>query len=367
MTRVRLAFVGVGDVAERDYLPEWDRLSARAEISVVCGRDEERVRRVAEKYGALRWSTDYLEVVRSDVDAVVNLTPIGAHFPITLAALEAGLHVYSEKPLAQSSSDARRLRDAASARNLVLVCAPSIMLFPQIVRVREILRSGEIGTVRAARSQALAGVPPWQGFLGDPVPYFAPGAGPLVDMGIYSLHVLTGLLGPVSSVAAMASRANAAFTVTEGPFEGTSVAVECEDEWQLIARLGSCTASVEANFSTVGSAGPDCELRGDRGAVAFSLFDVSAPISILGAGEDNWVEIPVEHERDSGPDHLLGVQHLVDCIQDGKAPIPNVKHAIHVLEIIEAARQAAAEGRTVTVATPPSATFAATASAGSAL
>jgi predicted dehydrogenase len=324
------------------------------------------VRRVAEKYRAIRWSTDYLEVVRGDIDAVVNLTPIGTHFPITLAALESGLHVYSEKPLAQSSDDARTLRDAASARSLVLVCAPSIMLFPQIVQVREILRSGEIGTVRAARSQALAGVPPWQGFSGDPVPYFAEGAGPLVDMGIYSLHVLTGLLGPVSSVAAMASRANAAFTVTEGPFAGKSVPVECEDEWQLLARLGSCTASVEANFSTVGSSAPDCEIRGDRGAVAFSLFDVSAPISILRAGEDNWAEVPVEHERESGPDHLLGVQHLVDCIQDGRAPIPSAEHAIHVLEVIEAARRAATEGRTVSVAPPPSATFAVTESAGTA-
>jgi predicted dehydrogenase len=314
-----------------------------------------------------RWSTDYLEVVASDVDAVVNLTPIGSHYEITLASLEAGRHVYTEKPAALDSGHAETLREVAAARGLVLVCAPSIMLFPQIVRVRQILASGELGVIRAARAQALAGVPPWPGYHSDPSPFFAAGAGPLVDMGVYPLHVLTGLLGPVSTVAALALRCRESFTVTEGPFERKVVAVEGEDEWQLVVTVGDCLASVEANFSTSGSAAADCELRGDRGAVAFSLFDVSAPISLLRAGEDTWIQIPVDHERKAGgPDHILGVQHLVKCVRERTAPIPNADHAIHVLAVIEAAREAARTGRTVPVQAPGDAAFASLATAGAA-
>ena len=302
----------------------------------------------------------------SDVDAVVNLTPIGSHHSINLAALDAGRHVYTEKPLALTSHQARALRDAAAAQDLVLVCAPSTMLFPQILTVRELLGSGELGVVRSARAQALAGVPPWPGYHSDPSPFFEAVAGPLLDMGVYPLHVLTGLLGPVSAVAAVASRSRDSFTVAEGPFEGQIIAVEADDEWQLVARLGNCIASVEANFSTVASAAADCELRGDRGAVAFSLFDVAAPVSLLRAGEDAWTQLPVEHEREEGPDHILGIQHLVDCIRTGKRPVLSADHAIHVIEVIEAAREAASTGRTVSVNAPERDEFAASTAAGAA-
>ncbi len=345
---VRLGLIGAGDVAERDYLPEWNRLAGRAEIAIVCGRTSDRVRRVAAAHQVDRWSTDFHEVVASDIDAIVNLTPIGAHYEITLAALEAGRHVYTEKPLASTPDRARALRDAAVEANLVLVCAPSVMLFPQVAYVRELLGSGELGTIRSARAQALAGVPPWAGYSSDPSPFFETDAGPLVDMGVYPLHVLTGLLGPVSSVTALSSKTSESFTVGDGPFAGTVVPIESEDTWQLLARVGAdCLASVESNFSTVGSAAADCELRGDRGAVAFSLFDVSAPVAVLRPGTDEWTDVFVEHGRAAGPDHVLGIQHLVDCIENGTEPVANADHAIHVLEIIAAAREAAATGRTV--------------------
>lgn len=351
MTPLHLAVIGVGDVAERDYLPEWHRLDGQAEISVMCGRNPDRVRRTAHRYQVPEWSTDYLEVLHRDVDAVVNLTPIGLHSSITLAAIEAGRHVYSEKPLALSSRIAKTIRDAAASRNLVLVCAPSIMLFPQVVKVAEILSSGVLGAVKSARAQALAGVPPWPGYHSDPSPFFEAEAGPLVDMGVYPLTVLTGLFGPASAVTAMASKTRESFTVNEGPLEGQEVAVEAEDEWQLIVKMGDCIASIEANFATVGSAAPDCELRGDRGAVAFSLFDVAAPVLLLRNGGETWDEVRVQHERDSGPDHLLGILELVECVRSGRAPIPNADHAVHVLEVIEAARRAAGKGRTVAIPT----------------
>ena len=201
MTRtVKLALLGCGDVAQRDYLPEMHRLAGRAELVAVCGRTPERVRQVADQYDIPARYDDYRTMLaESDAEAVINLTPIQTHTETTLAALAAGKHVYSEKPVATTLDDARRIRDEADRRGLTLVCAPSVLLFPQVRFARELVASGRIGTVHAALGRGYGGVPPWSGYPSDPSPFFARGAGPLADMGVYPLHAITGILGPVET------------------------------------------------------------------------------------------------------------------------------------------------------------------------
>ena len=349
MTPLRLGVIGVGDVAQRDYLPEAHRLAGTAEISVLCGRDPGRVRRVAEQYGVPAWSTDYGDVLSMDINAVVNLTPAPAHAAITRAALRSGRHVYTEKPLAPTPGEARELRDEADRAGLMLVCAPSVLLYPQLQRARDVVASGELGTVWSARAHALGGIPPWDGYDSDPSPFFSADNGPLVDMAVYPLHALTALVGPVRRVAAMARRTRDRFSITSGPRSGQVVKVESEDQWQLLLDFGTCTASVEANFSTVDSAAAECELRGDRGALAFSLLDVAKPVCVLRPGAESWSELPAAGARSSGPDHILGVLHLAECVATGRPPLASAAHAIHVLDVIAAARQAASSGATVSV------------------
>ena len=367
MSPARLAIVGVGDVAQRDYLPETHRLAGIAELAIVCSRHADRARSVAEQYAVPRWTTDYREAIESDVDAVVNLTPFGVHHEINRAALERGRHVYTEKPLAATAGEARELRDLAARQGLVFVCAPSVLLFPQVRYVRELLASGRLGVIRSARAQANGGVPPWPGYASDPTPFFSAAGGPLVDMAVYPLHALTGLLGPVSRVAALARRTRDSFVIDDGPLRGKVVRVESEDHWQLVADLPDCVASVEATFATAESAAPECELRSEAGGVAFSLLDVAAPVRVFEPGASAWAEVTVAHERASGPDHILGVIHMIECIAEasGCRPLASADHAVHVLDVIEAARRAAASGEHVAIdpgtaaALPASATMAA--------
>jgi len=354
--RVRLGVLGPGDVAHRDYLPEFGRIADRAEIVAVCGRGEVRARAVAERHGAA-WFTDeatMLEQIR--IDALVNLTPIQAHFDTTLMALEAGLHVYSEKPLAGSVSEGRRLERAAAERGLVLVAAPSVMLFPQVRLVQRLLAQGRIGSVHAARGVAMGAVPPWPGFGSDPTPYFSPGAGPLVDLGVYPLHAVTGLIGPARRVAAMSTRVGTGFTVLDGPAAGTRVEIEVDDTWTALLDLGeSRMATLEANYTSHGTRSAEVELMGTEGTIAFSWFDVAAPVEVL-AQDGTWEAIEVGRTgRDEGPDHLLGVEHLIDCIDSGATPVLSAAHAIHVLEILEQARRSSREGTVAPVETtfPP--------------
>ena len=355
MARLKLALLGPGDVAQRDYLPEFHRLADRAELVAVCGKGEARAREVAARYGVPAWYTDIERMLAgAEIDAVVNLTPIQAHAETTLALLGAGKHVYCEKPVAGDLASAERLRDEARRRGLVLVSAPSVLLFPQLVLARRLLAEGAIGPVHAALGRGYGGVPPWSGYPSDPSQFFAVGGGPLADMGVYPLHALTGLLGPVERVSAMAAQAQDAFTIVDGPHAGRRVPIEVADNWHLLLDLGGDRlASVTANNVAQASRAPQLELFGLGGTVALDLLDVSAPVEVF-TPAGGWRQETVTHERTGGPDHILGVEHLIDCVQTGRAPVASVDHAIHVLAILEAAVESAATGRVV----EPARTFA---------
>jgi predicted dehydrogenase len=347
--RFGVGVVGVGDVAQRDYLPELHRLDGRVTLAVACGRTPERARAVAERWGC-RWTTSYAEVAEApDVQIVLNLTPGPVHAAVTLAALRAGKSVYTEKPLAQTRSDVAAIaREAERQPGAVVVAAPCVLLFPQVRRLQALFDDGVLGAVHSARGLAFGGVPPWPGFVSDPQPYFVEGSGPLLDMAVYPLHALTGLVGPVRRVAAFSSRTRESFVVEEGPYAGRRVRVDVDDDWHLLLELANGTlAQVQANFSGAGALAPEFELHGERGVAGISLLDGSAPIQLVVDGEAR--SLPVEHVRESGPDHLLGVEHLVDCLERGTPPVLSVEHAAHVLDILFAAARSGREGHAVDI------------------
>ena len=135
----------------------------------------------------------------------------------------AGKHLYSEKPVARDRDEGARIAEAAAASGSTVVAAPSVMVFPQVRRASDLLATGMIGTVNSVRAHGTAPPPPWTGYDSDSSPYFGAEVGPLSDMGVYPLHAITGLLGPVVEVAAMSDRTRDAFTVVEGPYAGERV------------------------------------------------------------------------------------------------------------------------------------------------
>jgi predicted dehydrogenase len=170
-------------------------------------------------------------------------------------------------------------------------------------------------------------------------------------MGVYPLHAITGILGPARRVSAFASRVQQSFTVGEGPFAGKIVPIEVEDNWHLLLDFGDGRlASVTANNVARDVRAPQMEVSGLSGTVSVDLLDVAAPVDTLLPGE-GWRQANAPHVRSGGPDHLLGVEHLVECIESGVAPIPSIEHAAHVIEIMEAAAASARSGQAVALTT----------------
>ena len=285
MNQIRLALLGAGDVAQRDYLPELHRLDGRVARVAICALSPDRARDMARQYHFERWYAegDYGRMLaENEIDAVANLTPIQRHHETNLGLLKAGKHIYSEKPLAGTAAEARELQREAAERGLVLVSAPCVMLWPQIKFAQRLLRHGEIGEVYSARAYGQGGVPPWSGYPSDPSPFFARGGGPAMDMGVYPLHALTGLLGPVKRVTAMASKAQAGFTVADGPAAGKYVPMEVDDNWHMLLDFGNGRiAYVAANNCVQDTRMPQLELHGLKGTIALNVIDVGAPVEVV--------------------------------------------------------------------------------------
>ena len=345
---VKLAFLGAGDVAQRDYFPELHRLGDRVARVALCAQSPDRARAMAQEYHFARWYADgdYARMLaENDIDAVANLTPIQLHFETNRALLDAGRHIYSEKPLAGTVAEARQLQQLANERGLTLVSAPCVMLWPQVKYAQALLQQGAIGEVFSARAYGHGGVPPWSGYSSDPTPFFARGGGPGMDMGVYPLHALTGLLGPARRVTAMLSRTQPGFVTTDGPVAGKWVPMEADDNWHMLLDFGnSRIAYVAANNCVQDSRAPQLELHGVKGTIALNLIDVGAPVEVQRAGH-GWetVKLP-QTGRDAGPDHLLGISHLIDCVQTGQEPVLSAQHALHVLDILETAARSSPKG-----------------------
>ena len=211
-----------------------------------------------------------------------------------------------------------RLRDEAAGRGLVLVAAPSVMLFPQVAARRRCWPR-QIGQVHTVRGLGFGGVPPWEGYASDPAPFFRAGAGPLVDLGVYPLHAITGLLGPARRVIAMSARTRDGFEIVDGPLAGHAGAGGGRRRMGGDARAGRGRGSRRSRPTSPPTehARPSSSSWARQGTIALSLLDVSAPIHVLDA-RGAWYDDrgrPVGRRR--GPDHILGVEHLVECIRGG--------------------------------------------------
>jgi predicted dehydrogenase len=112
----------------------------------LCDLDVERARRVLGGYSTIAATDDYAAILADDeVQAVAIATPAGTHLDVAMAALRAGKHVLVEKPLAATYDEGRLLVDEAAARGLVLMCDHTYCYTPAVTRIREIVRSGELG------------------------------------------------------------------------------------------------------------------------------------------------------------------------------------------------------------------------------
>ena len=345
---VRIGIVGCGNVMSGSYMPMIERLRAQglAEAVAACDVKEEKRPLVRERFGMTRFSTDYREIVSLDeVDLVLVLTSMPAHGPVARAALEAGKHVLVEKPMAVTLEEAAELVELARRGPGLLLPAPHVILSPTYQTLWQRLHRGDIGQVLSARALYGHSGPTWGPW------FYRPGGGALFDLGVYNVTSLTGLLGPVRRVTAMAGVA-----IPERVVDGERVRGEAEDNAHVLLDFGnSVFAVVTTGFTIQQYRCPAIEIYGSTGTLQMMGDDWDPSGYELWQNEAGAWQIFGE----TAPDWPWtdGLRHLVACIRHNVRPLITPEHGFHVLEIMLKAQEAARDGQARAVEstfTPPS-------------
>src|SRR5438105_4757923 len=149
-------------------------------------------------------------------DLLVNLTDMQEHEHLNRQALEAGKHIWSEKPIANSLAAGQALLEQAKRTGVRIWGAPTVVNSPQFACMARILNGGTLGRVAAAHADYGHTGPDWSSF------FYEKGGGSMPDLGVYNLTTLTGLLGPARSVVALTSVITPTRTIRgKGPIQVT--------------------------------------------------------------------------------------------------------------------------------------------------
>lgn len=191
----RWAVVGTGSISGI-VVPDLQSV-AGVEVALVHSRDESNAARFAGEHAIAAWTADYEAVLSDDtIDAVYIATPIGTHFDLTRAALQAGKHVLVEKPIATTAAEATELFTIARAHDRFLMEGMWMKFNPAFQRLRDEIAAGLIGNPRNVRAGFAVPWPQDGARRWDP----AQGGGALLDQGVYPITLAHTILGAPTSV-----------------------------------------------------------------------------------------------------------------------------------------------------------------------
>jgi predicted dehydrogenase len=313
----------------------------------------------AKEYGIRAEPLDKL-LAADDVDLVLNLTVPNAHFEVSMAALSAGKHVFTEKPLATSVEQGRALVAAAAQRRLAIGSAPDTFLGAAGRLARQLVDAGAIGRpVTGTAFMMGRGMEHWHP---NPAFYYQPGGGPVLDMGPYYLSMLVNLLGPARRVLAMTSTGSPERLITAaGPLKGTRFAVGTPTTINALVEFASgALVTIGMSWDVFRHSIPPIELHGTEGSLRLPDPDTFGGTVALSARGVEWEERPTENavygainwpyaKPDRANYRMLGIADLARSLHEGRSPRASGALALHVLEIMAAILDAGASGTARTV------------------
>src|SRR5215218_1510139 len=335
---VGIGIIGAGNILGR-YLKGMSRYPSLQVVGCAT-RSPERARAAAAEHGIGVFASVPELVAAPEVDVVLNLTTPLAHAETTEAALDAGKHVYVEKPITTALPEAQRLAAKAEAAGLLLGSAPDTFLGSAAQTARRAVDDGLVGQPIGVAGFITSGkVETWHP---DPTFYFQPGGGPVADMGPYYLAAMVNLLGPLVSVSARGRIGSPSVTVTSPDRRVESVTVTTPTHASAVLGFDSgVVGTLLASFDVWDHHLPWLEVYGTEGTLSVpdpNTFD--GDVSVKRREDDQWRVLPPVFAPSAEPgsaDQYLrgpGVADLVAAL-DGAPHRASAELAIHVLEAIE--------------------------------
>jgi predicted dehydrogenase len=342
---VGVAVIGAGNISKQ-YL---DNLTVFPDLKVHVIADlfEEAAAARAKEYGIPEWGGVDKALNHPDVDIIVNLTIPAAHVEVATAAVNAGKHVWTEKPFSLDRESGLGLLKTADAAGLRLGCAPDTFLGAGLQTALRIIQRGDIGTPLTAMTTFQTPGP--ESWHPNPAFLFQHGAGPLFDMGPYYLTTLIQAFGSIRKVAAVGSKSKDVRVIGSGPKAGEEFTVEVPTHVSAMAQFESGASSHSVfSFESPRARMGFVEITGTEATI--SLPDpnyFNGDIKLWRAGDEDWTTIPA-----TGPANGrgLGVLDMARSIRAGVPHRATGELAYHVLDAMVSINESMDSGTFVEVA-----------------
>ncbi len=344
MKPVQVGCIGCGNVSDQ-YFKAAQRFGAM-KIVACADLDHEKARAAAEAHGIERVLSPEALLADPEIEVVLNLTIPSAHVAVSLAALEAGKHVYVEKPLGVNREEARLLLDAVKRTGLRLGCAPDTFLGANIQTCRKLIDEGVLGDVTAFTAFMVSrGHENWHP---SPEYYYQPGAGPMMDMGPYYLTALLQLLGPMRRVTGFTSIAIPERTITSQPLHGQTIRVQVPDHYAGVIEFASgVVGSIIQSFAMRNADvdwGHPMVIYGTKATLKVpdpNVFD-GIPLICHEGGHGHWHEVP--YAFTAGYGRSVGLADMAHAIRSGRPHRCSMEQAWCVLDAMEGFADASHSG-----------------------
>ncbi|MCS6840994.1 MAG: Gfo/Idh/MocA family oxidoreductase [Roseiflexus sp.] len=340
ITPANVGIIGCGTISGI-YLDN-SKFFGALNVVAVADIDPDRAKARAAEYDIPRACSVEELLANPDIEIVVNLTTPDAHGPVALAALNAGKHVYNEKPLAVTRDEARALLDLAACKGLRVGCAPDTFLGGGLQTCRKLIDDGWIGEPIGATAFMLSHGP--ESWHPNPTFFYQPGGGPMFDMGPYYLTALCVLLGPVRRVTGSARVSFPERTVTSKDNYGAKIPVNTPTHVAGVLDFASgAIATIITSFDVWSSQLPRIEIYGSQGTLIApdpNTFD--GPVLLRRAGACEWSNIPLSHGFTRNR-RGIGVADMATAIRTGRPHRASGELAYHVLDIMHAIHEASRE------------------------
>ncbi|MDR6200627.1 putative dehydrogenase [Microbacterium sp. SORGH_AS428] len=331
---VAVGVIGAGMISDT-YL---ENLGSFPDLRVTAIGDLDTARAAAQaaRHGVPHAGAPEDVLAHPDIEIVVNLTIPAAHAAVSAAAIAAGKHVWSEKPLGIDRESALALLAAADAEGLRVGVAPDTILGPGLQTARRAVLRGDIGVPLSAHT-AMQYIGP-DTFHPNPEFLFARGAGPLFDMGPYYVSALVSVFGAVDRVMALGTRSRTTREIRVGNRVGESFPVEVPTHVQALTRFESGAAADSVfSFDAALARSGVIEINGTEGALIVpdpNTFGGEVRVGRVHGGADPvWETVaPVGVEAGRG----LGVLDMARAIRSDVAHIATGRLGYHVLDTLVA-------------------------------
>ncbi len=341
--RIRVGLIGCGSVSG-SYLPQLANCKFATVVSL-CDIIPERAERRAKEFKVAKHYPNIDAMLAGvEFDLLVNLTDMQEHEQINRRAVEAGKHIWSEKPIANSLVAGQAIVEAAKKKGLRVWGAPVVVQSPQFAFMAKTIASGAMGRIAAAHADYGHEGPNWSSFFYEKL------GGSMPDLGVYNLTTLTGLLGPARSVVAMTSIVNPNREITN---KG-KISVTEEDNAMILLDHGKGIIShIQSGFNYFNLHGHDgsqesrhtINIVGSEGYLGMVGYDWDPQGVDLATHSDP--KLKRHSTEELGYTWPMGASLVCECLATGKEPLFTPEHALHVVEIIAAARESQRTGNRV--------------------